>query len=79
VNPEPSRRGDASEAGEAAPLPGSAIDPVCGMTVAPAVARARGLYSTVRGVTYEFCGRGCMLDFEDDPEHYLDPGYVPTM
>jgi YHS domain-containing protein len=57
----------------------SAIDPVCGMAVAPAVARARGLSSTAGEVTYYFCGRGCKLDFEDDPGHYLDPGYVPTM
>jgi P-type Cu+ transporter len=56
-----------------------AIDPVCGMTVDPGVAAARGLQSTVDGLEYFFCGRGCRLDFEEDPARYLDPGYVPSM
>ena len=30
------------------------------------------------GQTYYFCSRGCMLDFQDDPEKYLDPSYMPT-
>ncbi|HLY13613.1 MAG TPA: YHS domain-containing protein [Candidatus Limnocylindrales bacterium] len=77
MSPEPPS-GEAGETGET-PLPASAIDPVCGMTVAPAVARARGLSSRVGERTYYFCGRGCKLDFEDDPDHYLAPGYVPTM
>ena len=56
-----------------------AIDPVCGMTVDPDVARAKGLHSTYGGTDYFFCGKGCKLDFDEDPEHYLDPGYVPSM
>ena len=60
-------------------LPATAADPVCGMTVAPAVARARGLVSRYREVDRYFCGRGCKLDFDDDPEPYLAPGYVPRM
>ena len=75
MNPEATRPAEAGQP----PLPASAIDPVCGMTVAPAVARARGLLSTRGDGTYYFCGRGCKLDFDDDPGHYLDPGYVPTM
>lgn len=31
------------------------------------------------GITYYFCGRGCKLDFEEDPERFLDPSYEPTM
>jgi YHS domain-containing protein len=53
-----------------------AIDPVCGMDVEVPDAK----YSaTFQGVDYYFCGRGCKLEFEDDPEHFLDPEYVPTM
>jgi YHS domain-containing protein len=55
------------------------VDPVCGMTVAPDVARSRGLQGRHRDVDYFFCGRGCKLDFEEDPERYLDPGYRPSM
>jgi YHS domain-containing protein len=54
-------------------------DPVCGMSVDPLRAEANGLVAEHNGVTYVFCGRGCLLDFRDDPDHYLDPGYVPHM
>jgi YHS domain-containing protein len=56
-----------------------ATDPVCGMTVDPESARAAGLSEEYEGVTYHFCGRGCLLDFRDDPDKYLDPGYRPSM
>ncbi len=59
--------------------PTSATDPVCGMTVDPSVARARNLAVRHADIDYVFCGRGCKLDFEEDPERYLDPGYAPTM
>jgi YHS domain-containing protein len=55
------------------------IDPVCGMTVEPDSARAKGLHSTYQGTDYFFCGKGCKLDFDEDPERYLDPNYVPSM
>lgn len=58
---------------------GAAIDPVCGMSVDPEQARAKGLHSNHDGTDYFFCGRGCKLDFDEDPEHYLDPNYVPSM
>ena len=54
-------------------------DPVCGMSVEPAQAEANGLVAEHAGITYFFCGRGCLLDFRDDPEHYLDPSYTPSM
>lgn len=56
-----------------------ATDPVCGMTVEPDVARAKGLISEHEGKTYYFCARGCKLDFEEDPAKYLDPAYKPSM
>ena len=54
-------------------------DPVCGMSVDPEIARARGLFSRYQEVDYFFCGRGCKLDFDEEPDRYLDPAYVPTM
>jgi Cu+-exporting ATPase len=56
-----------------------AIDPVCGMTVDPETARTKGLHAVYDGVDYYFCGRGCKLDFEEDPKRYLAPGSQPTM
>ncbi|MEK6720058.1 MAG: YHS domain-containing protein [Chloroflexota bacterium] len=56
-----------------------AIDPVCGMTVEPEAARARGLFVARGGTDYFFCGKGCKLEFGDDPERFLDPAYVPSM
>jgi Cu+-exporting ATPase len=49
------------------------------MTVDVDTARASGLTSEHAGQTFYFCGRGCKLDFEDDPDKYLDPAYVPSM
>ncbi len=54
-------------------------DPVCGMTVDPTEARGKGLASTHEGREYVFCGKGCLLDFRDDPEVFLDPAYNPEM
>ena len=54
-------------------------DPVCGMEVNPDIARAQGLIAEHGGETYYFCGRGCKLDFTDDPERILDPDYQPSM
>lgn len=51
-----------------------AIDPVCGMTVN---ATTNPLKVEHKGQTYYFCSRGCMLDFQEDPERYLDPSYQP--
>ncbi len=66
---------EASEVGSGS----QGIDPVCGMTVEPESARAKGLHSSRSGVEYFFCGKGCKLEFDDDPEHYLAPDYVPSM
>jgi len=53
-----------------------AIDPVCGMEVEIEGAR---LTADHEGTTYYFCGRGCLLDFQEEPEKYLAPDYKPGM
>ena len=53
-----------------------AIDPVCGMEVDTTTSTLSLEYD---GTTYWFCGKGCMLDFQEDPEQYLAPGYTPSM
>jgi YHS domain-containing protein len=54
-------------------------DPVCGMTPDPAAAKAKGLVTTYEGREYVFCGKGCLLEFGDDPEKYLAADYAPSM
>lgn len=53
-----------------------AIDPVCGMEVDTKTSQ---LSLDHDGRTYWFCGKGCLLEFRDDPERFLDPGHVPSM
>ena len=53
-----------------------AIDPVCGMEVDTATSL---LSFEHEGTTYWFCGKGCLLDFKDDPAAYLDPDRTPSM
>lgn len=57
----------------------TATDPVCGMTIEKAWAEASGLHLVHDGVEYWFCGKGCLLEFRDDPARFLDPSYVPSM
>jgi YHS domain-containing protein len=57
----------------------TAVDPVCGMVVDVEQATSAGLTAEHEGITYYFCGRGCKLDFVDDPSAYLDPDYKPSM
>jgi YHS domain-containing protein len=57
----------------------TAIDPVCGMTVDRAASVAKGLHTRQADIDVYFCGKGCKLEFDDDPERYLDPSYVPSM
>jgi len=49
-------------------------DPVCGMDVDTETSQ---LSYEHEGQTYWFCGKGCLLEFKDDPATYLDPAYVP--
>ena len=53
-----------------------AIDPVCGMEVDT---ETSDLSFDHEGTTYWFCGRGCLLEFKDDPSVYLAPEHEPTM
>lgn len=46
----------------------SAIDPICGMSVAIATAEYRSEY---QGMAYFFCCAGCQNRFEKEPAHYL--------
>jgi P-type Cu+ transporter len=52
----------------------TAIDPVCGMSVDTDNAQFTAEHE---GTTYYFCSRGCMLDFQDEPERYLDESHQP--
>jgi YHS domain-containing protein len=54
-------------------------DPVCGMTVNLAEARGKGLATEYDGREYGFCGKGCLLEFKDEPERFLAEDYVPEM
>jgi Cu+-exporting ATPase len=56
--------------GCAASAPAVATDPVCGMTVDPAVSRHRHEHA---GVTHHFCCNVCREKFAADPERYLRP------
>lgn len=46
----------------------TAVDPVCGMTVVKATAKATYEY---KGTTYYFCSTGCKETFAKDSEKYL--------
>jgi len=58
---------------------GTAVDPVCRMTVDIATALEKSLHLNHDGTDYYFCGKGCKLEFGDDPARYLDPSHVPSM
>jgi YHS domain-containing protein len=49
------------------------------MSVNPEIAAAQGLTAEHEDQTYFFCGRGCKLDFEEDPARFFNPDYVPSM
>ena len=44
-------------------------DPVCGMDVDTETSQ---LSLEHDGTTYWFCAKGCLLDFRDDPESFID-------
>ena len=50
-----------------------------GCKVNPEIATAQGLRSHHDDQTYYFCGKGCKLDFDENPERILDPSYTPSM
>ena len=53
-------------------------DPGCGREV-EVETTPPALTTEYKGKTYYFCGRGCLLDFKDDPERILAPDYKPSM
>ena len=58
-----------------APAAGTAIDPVCGMTVDLSKDKPTFDYN---GTTYHFCSNGCREKFAADPERYLSKENAPT-
>jgi len=52
------------------------IDPVCGMSVDTTTSQ---LSLEHDGTTYWFCGKGCLLDFQDDPEAFLGSDATRSM
>jgi len=56
-----------------------AKDPVCGMEINREIAAAQGLASEYNGETYPFCGKGCKLDFDEEPARFFRPGHQPSM
>lgn len=53
-------------------------DPVCGMSVDPALARERGLLLERGGRVYAFCRSGCLRAFQEEPEAYTVAGTSPS-
>ena len=51
-------------------------DPVCGMKVVEGKEAAKYEY---KGTTYYFCGKGCKVAFEKDPEKFLKSGPMEHM
>jgi YHS domain-containing protein len=52
------------------------IDPVCGMSVDTTTSE---LSLDHDGRTYWFCSKGCLLDFQDDPQAFLGSDAKRTM
>ncbi len=52
------------------PQPGQVTDPVCGMTVDPAITAHHASHA---GADYHFCSAGCRSKFIADPQKYLEP------
>ncbi len=70
--------GEAQAHGEAradatASAAATAIDPICGMTVDTAQAKAAGRTSTYEGRTYYFCAARCKETFEKAPAAHAKP------
>ena len=53
---------------------GMATDPVCGMQVDTETTPNKLEHD---GTMYYFCSRGCMLDFQDEPQKFPDPNRQP--
>lgn len=51
-------------------------DPTCGMDIDTSTSDLKLEHD---GRTYWFCGKGCLLEFRDDPGCFPDPGHQPSM
>ena len=53
---------------------------VAGLAVATQPGRTVGAPdpNVAGGERFWFCGRGCLLDFQDEPERYLDADFHPS-
>ena len=67
ASPAPASPAPAAPAAAAADTPATAVDPVCGMTVAAADS---SLQLEHNSVTVYFCSPGCRAAFRKDPERY---------
>ncbi len=56
------------------PAPAVSLDPVCGMKVTEAKARAANRLSDYAGQTYFFCNDSCKQEFDADPGHFVKKG-----
>ena len=54
-------------------------DAVCGMHVDLDDAKARGLSTVHEDREFVFCGKGCLLEFRDNPGRFLQGNYTPSM
>lgn len=62
-----------------APAPAQEHDPICGMSVDPAKAKAAGRTSEYQGKTYYFCNDSCKKQFDADPaKHAQKPSGEKT-
>jgi hypothetical protein len=52
---------------------------LAGVLRARAQLRSHDRWSRETLLTYYFCGKGCKLEFGDDPGTYLDPSHTPSM
>ncbi|HVP43169.1 MAG TPA: heavy metal translocating P-type ATPase [Terriglobales bacterium] len=62
--------------GQSPPAPTGEIDPVCGMTVDPATAKAKVEHA---GKAYFFCCSGCATKFQAVPQKYLKKATAPLV
>ena len=70
MNPTPDRHDEGRKPISLSLAPPAAVDPVCGMTVDPATARASAIHD---GRNYYFCCPSCASKFTADPARYLAP------
>lgn len=62
--------GNTMQATQGTPAPAQEVDPVCGMSVDAAKAKAAGRMSQHEGKTYYFCNDSCKKQFDADPTKF---------